>query len=258
MRVLERCIPSAAPEVKVQIDALRQAFSNDTSKAFELKPDLGLRSPSVESKPTPPGLYSQGPPTQGGQGWAQMQDTLSSKTISPSNGYGQQFQQPPAQAMPYTTTGFPMQGHTAYSQQALPQISTAPTGYPLEPVISNEQQQTPVWDPSGIFSQWNNAFGPPAQAQQTPPAAAQQDPRMQLPTSAPAMPPPPQQQQQQQSPQHVYSQQMPAPSASMMPTVTPVMWQNAFTDAYVSGHGHKRFRDDGGGDGYGGYQKRRG
>lgn len=257
MRVLERCIPSAAPEVKVQIDALRQAFSNDISHPFELKPDLGLRSPSVESKPTPPGVYNQNLPAQGGQVWPQMQDPLSSKTLSPSSEYGQSaFQQPPVQpTMPFTTSGFPAQGQAAYNHHGLPQISTAPAGFPLEPVISNEQQQTPVWDPSGIFSQWNNAFGPPSQPQQTPPAQ-----QMQHPTSAPAMPPQQhqQQQQQQQSPQHVYSQQLPAGAGqSMMPTVTPVMWQNAFTDAYVSGHGHKRVRDDGA-DGYGGYQKRRG
>lgn len=250
MRILERCISSAAPEVKVQIDALRQAFSNDTSKAFELKPDLGLRSPSVESKPTPPALYAQGLPTQGDSAWSSVPDTIPSKTISPSSEYGQQFQQqPPAQPnMPYTTASFPVQGQASYSHHALPQISTAPTGYSLEPVISNDQH-TPVWDPSGIFTQWNSAFGPPAQPQQTPPG---HDPRMQAPTAAPAVP-------QQQSPntaQHVYPQQMPQ-SAGMMPTVTPVMWQNAFTDAYVSGHGHKRFRDDGV-DGYGGYQKRRG
>lgn len=251
MRVLERCVPSAAPEVKVQIDALRQAFSNDTSRAFELRPDLGMRSPSTESRPTPPAIQNH-PLSQVGQSWPHPQDPLSSKTMSPSSEYDPPFQQPPThQTMPYITSGFPLQHQASYNQhQQLPQISTAPTEYPLEPTISNDQQ-TPVWDPSGIFSQWNSAFGPPAQAQQTPPG---RDPRMPQPTSAPVMPPP--QQQSPSSAQHAYSQQMP-PAAGVLPTVTPVMWQNAFTDAYVSGHGHKRFRDDGT-DGYGGYQKRRG
>ena len=244
MRVLERCIPSASPEVKVQIDALRQAFSNDTTKEFELKPDLGLRSPSVESKPTPPALQHPQPVTQNlpmpaSQAWQQIPETMSSKTISPSSEYGPGYAQPSVQpVMPFNSaSSFPVSNHSAFA--GLPQISTAPqTGYPLEPVISNEQQ-TPVWDPSGIFREWNTAFGPPAQAQQTPPGQSMQQPVMQSPTTA----------------QHMYSQQMPA--ANMMPTVTPVMWQNAFTDAYVSGHGHKRHRDDGM-DGYGGYQKRRG
>lgn len=248
MRVLERCTPSAAPEVKVQIDALRQAFSNDTSKAFELRADLGLRSPSVESKPTPPASQSQPPPSHTNQGWA-LHDGMSSKTMSPASEYGPPFQQPAATSnMPFITSSFQMQNQAAYSQPPLPQISTAPTGYGLEAVISNEQH-TPVWDPSGIFSQWHSAFGPPAQAQQTPPG---QNMSVSQPTSAPVIAP-------QQSPvaaQHMYSQQMPQ-NTGIMPTVTPVMWQNAFTDAYVSGHGHKRFRDDGT-DGYGGYQKRRG
>lgn len=252
MRVLERCTPSAAPEVKIQIDALRQAFSNDTSKTFELKSDLGLRSPSIESKATPPAVQQHSMPAQTSQGWSQMQDAMSSKTLSPSSEYGPAFQQPAAHStMPFITSSFPTQTPTGYSQQhGLPQISTAPTGYGLEPVVSNEQQ-TPVWDPSGIFSQWNSAFGPPAQPQQTPPG---HDSRVPQVTSTPAMP-----QQPQQSPvaaQHVYSQQMPQ-AAGMVPTVTPSMWQNAFTDAYVSGHGHKRIRDDVG-DGYGAYQKRRG
>lgn len=235
----------------MQIDALRVAFSSDISKSFELKSDLGLRSPSVESKPTPPALQHHSLPVQTGPDWSHMHDAMSSKTISPSSEFGPPFQQPPAQpAMPFITSSFPTQGQTGYNQQGLPQISTAPTGYGLQSVVSNEQH-TPVWDPSGIFSQWNSAFGPPAQAQQTPPG--HDNGRIPQPTSAPAMP------QQQQSPvtaQHMYSQQMPQ-NAGIMPTVTPVMWQNAFTDAYVSGHGHKRIRDDGV-DGFGGYQKRRG
>ena len=32
--------------------------------------------------------------------------------------------------------------------------------------------------------------------------------------------------------------------APMPPTVTPNMWQDAFTSAYVSGHGQKRYRDE--------------
>lgn len=248
MRVLERCIPSAAPEVKIQIDALRQAFSNDTSKEFELKPDLGLRSPSVESKPTPPAVYDVQPSNSlppGGQAWQQLPDTLSSKTISPASEYGPSYQPPPVQPQMMSfnsSSSYSMPSQSAFA--GLPQISTAPQtgGYPLETVMSNEQQ-TPVWDPSGIFREWNTAFGPPSQPQQTPPAQAMQQPPMMQPQQSPS------------SAQHVYSQQMPV--QNMMPAVTPVMWQNAFTDAYVSGHGHKRYRDDGA-DGYGGYQKRRG
>jgi len=47
------------------------------------------------------------------------------------------------------------------------------------------------------------------------------------------------------------SQQMPSSAhptvpdpIPSMPTVTPVMWQDAFTNAYVSGHGNKRYREE--------------
>lgn len=254
MRVLERCIPSAAPEVKVQIDALRQAFSNDTSQAFELKPDLGLRSPSVESKPTPPAVYNQALPAPTNHPtWSHLHDPLSSKTLSPASEYASSpssaFPPPAAAQQPYTTAAFPVQSQQTYTPHPpLPQISTAPTAYPLEPVLSPDhpqpQPQPPVWDPSGIFSQWNTAFGAPPPPQPPDPRLQQQP--QQPPTSAPVYAaPPPQQQQQQQM------------SGAALPTVTPVMWQNAFTDAYVSGHGHKRFRDEGG-EGYAGFAKRRG
>ena len=44
-----------------------------------------------------------------------------------------------------------------------------------------------------------------------------------------------------------------------VPTVTPVMWQDAFTNAYVSGHGQKRYREmSADHSAYNPYSKRRG
>lgn len=67
-------------------------------------------------------------------------------------------------------------------------------------------------------------------------------------TSAPAMP----HQQSTNSQQTLYSSQQLPPNAGLLvpettppvPTVTPLMWQDAFTTAYVSGHGNKRYRAD--------------
>ncbi|KAK5124164.1 hypothetical protein LTR85_001867 [Meristemomyces frigidus] len=162
MRVLEQCISSASTEMQAQINALREAFSQDTSKAFELKPTLGLRSPALDNHPTPPELR-QGPSSAPPQSapWSHLPDAASSKTMSPISDYGQPFdhipshgapvQQPP---MTYHQGTYQLQNHSSYASQSLQHVTSAPqAGYALEPVISNEQQTTPVWDPSGIFNQ---------------------------------------------------------------------------------------------------------
>jgi hypothetical protein len=48
MRVLEQCTSSTTPEIQQQIHALREAFSRDTSKPFELKLTLGMHSPVMD------------------------------------------------------------------------------------------------------------------------------------------------------------------------------------------------------------------
>ena len=250
MRVLEICAPSANPEVQVQISSLREAFSQDTSKQFELKQNLGLRSPSIDSQHTPPGgqpiqhgSFGQPAPT-----WAHLQDAGSSKTLSPASEYTPPYEQAPNQPpMPFNTQSYSGPSPTAYAPPTIPQGTSGPAqGYALEPVISNEQQ-TPVWDPSGIFQQWNTAFGAQAPAQQ-PQQAIVPDPRMQ-PTSAPILqapqPAPPAQAPMYPS-QHVTTGANPTvpDPLSNIPTVTPVMWQDAFTNAFASGHGHKRYREE--------------
>ncbi|KAK3714645.1 hypothetical protein LTR37_007625 [Vermiconidia calcicola] len=254
MRILELCESSASPEIQIQINALREAFSQDTSKPFELKQGLGMRSPSTEGHPTPPGAYTnhQSASTQGSTAWPHLQEASSSKTMSPASEYGPPFDgsanRPP---MPYHTSSFAGSTPQAYAPanvQQMPPVQQ--NSYALEPVISNEQT-TPVWDPSGIFQQWNTAFGVQAQAAPQPQPAIP-DPRMQ-PISAPVMPQ-----------QHMYASQHHVPGVASVapvpvpdvPTVTPVMWQHAFTSAYVSGQGHKRHRDEG--LDYEQYAKRRG
>ena len=256
MRILEQCTANAGPEVQVQINALRDAFSEDTSKPFELRASLGVQSPasSENYSPTPPAMQQsqQATPIQGTPPWSQLGDTASSKTMSPASEFSQPFDRMQAHpAMPYKGASFAVPSPTAYAPSNVQRTTSAPRqqGYGLQPVISNEQQPQPVWDPSGIFQQWNTAFGAQAQAQAqaVPQPAPIPDPRIQ-PTAAPMVT-------QQQSPvgQHpMYgSQQMPSTVSPVgpdpipaMPTVTPVMWQDAFTNAYVSGHGHKRHRDE--------------
>ena len=56
MRVLETMSPSfPMPEMQQQVNSLRQAFSADCSKAFELKPTFPFGSPQVAPQTSPMG-----------------------------------------------------------------------------------------------------------------------------------------------------------------------------------------------------------
>ena len=63
MRILETCTTAwPQPEMQTQIDALRDAFSADTSKPFQLKPYFPFGSPPVTGmslQPSPPLETSQ-------------------------------------------------------------------------------------------------------------------------------------------------------------------------------------------------------
>ena len=54
MRILETCTPAwPMPEMHQQVDTLRQAFSADTSKPFELKASFPFGSPQVPAQASP-------------------------------------------------------------------------------------------------------------------------------------------------------------------------------------------------------------
>ena len=149
------------------------------------------------------------------------------------------------------SNSYPMLAQADYNSTNLHRVTSAPQqSYALTPVVSNEQT-SPVWDPSGIFNQWHTAFG--GQSQPSPSQPTRQSPvdYRSLPTSAPMIP-----QQQPTSGQYpLYSApqlQVPQPRTTAalpeqvpsMPTVTPNMWHDAFTNAYVSGYGNKRNREE--------------
>ena len=291
MRVLEQCQSCTGPEVQAQINALRQAFSKDATQPFELKESLGMPSPTLTYHALPDAsAHRTAQPVQPGidHGWAHITSTMPAESAALPAAYHQPPVSSASSTMPVTSS--------VGSYNPLPDTSTATTTYTtpafanatasaydqhysLERLSSNEQQQAPApaWDPSGIFNQWNNAFGnPPPPSQPSAP-----DPRYTQPSSTAALLPTPLPQ---VSPlndatgmsgnffQHALGgatglpqPQMPAdnvyPTYPTVQTVTSDMWQDAFTSAYVSGHGQKRYRDDaqdasGDYDAYG--QKRRG
>ena len=149
--------------------------------------------------------------------------------------------------MAYPTTTYQM-APNSFNTGSMPHVTAAPqSAFPLEPVVNSEQPPAPVWDPSGIFQQWSTAFGG-APAPQPVPQPQVGGPRMPN-ASASGM----HSQYSPTSQQTMYgTQQVPNSGAAAIPettppipTVTPLMWQDAFTTAYVSGHGNKRYRDDG-------------
>merc|ERR1712054_310154 len=119
--------------------------------------------------------------------------------------------------MAYPTTTYQM-APNSFNTGSMPHVTAAPQpAFPLEPVVNSEQPQVggprmPNASASGMHSQ----YSPTSQqtmygTQQVPNSGA---------AAIPETTPP-------------------------IPTVTPLMWQDAFTTAYVSGHGNKRYRGDG-------------
>lgn len=62
MQLLERCTNACPmPDMQQQIDALREAFSADTRKPFDLKPSFPYGSPTSSNQSSPPTLQYQQP-----------------------------------------------------------------------------------------------------------------------------------------------------------------------------------------------------
>lgn len=210
-----------------------------------------MQSPRSDNySPTPPALQQSQDvtPVQGTPAWSQLADAASSKTMSPASEFTRPYDGIHAQTnTPYSAPGFAGPVQTTYDPRTVPQaVPVSSPAYGLQRALSNEQPQ-PVWDPSGIFQQWNTAFGAQPQAQAH---AVQQPAPMPNPGPHPAAMPLMTQQQPNIGQQAIYGPQQftanvsPVEAIPAMPTVTPVMWQDAFTNAYVSGHGHKRFREE--------------
>lgn len=141
----------------------------------------------------------------------------------------------------FTPPNYQLPATTPYSDSSLHRVTpTSQTGYALEPVSSNEQ--LPAWDPSGIFNHWNTAFGA-ATPLPPPPRGMLGIPTVSASTLPPLLSP--------GSQHNGYDAHPPLPTAEIlgsagihvMPAVTPIMWQDAFTNAFVSGHGQKRYRE---------------
>ena len=227
MRILEECISAwPMPETEAQINGLRQAFSVDVNKPFELKPSFPLGTPSDSYHPSPPGPPQQQLQSNTALQYQHQQPPQQHLLIPQNQAYvNQQVNQmqqgaylatPPVSAVSSDSKPQSPQYQQGYNlnHQSFNQIPTS--NYFQHPNIAEQ----PQWNPPPIIDQFNTAFALPPSALAPPPTApyGSSPPGVQSisPTSysnhSPSYPqsasyPPPPRQMQQQNQQTYYHQQ---------------------------------------------------
>ncbi|KAL0257401.1 hypothetical protein SLS55_008213 [Diplodia seriata] len=219
MRILEQCIGNwPMPEMQAQVNNLREAFSADTSKPFELKPSFPFGSPAIHNNPSP---ISDG-------GYRHRGSAQDPSLEQPGQvNYTQHPITPPISA-----SDTDPKADSPVVQSLV--MMAAGQRQPQQPSMQNQE---PVqWNPNRIFDQWNAAFGTyelRTPQQETQPSAYYQSssvsPHTQQIPNVPAQLPPP------------VSYATPA-----QPYVTPSMWQDVVASSF-SNESLKRRWDYGGG-----------
>jgi len=256
MRILETCTPSwPMPEMQQQVNNLRQAFSADVTKPFELKPTFPFGSPQVPPQSSPssnPGTFRSRLPSQQSPLEQPGQVKYHAHPITPpisASDHDTTADSPVAQSLVMMASG-----------QRAPQSATG------------LQMQEPVqWNPQRIFecvfvllpycflhtwltrhSQWNVAFGTPPSS-----TASQSSPPLRRPPTGNAY--------ELRTPQETNQPNYPMPNVSPQPNslpgaqsqlptssyatpgatyVTPTMWQEVVASSFP-GDGLKRRWDHG-------------
>ena len=252
MRILESCTSTwPVPDMQARIDALREAFSADISRPFELKPSFPYGSPSSSV-----GLQPSPPP-----------DDHLSRPMPPHHDSLRQSHQLPYNAQPVTppvSAGFDTSKGNSFSSVSMPMMSNGQQQQqqPLQPtsIINNQVE----WNPTPIFkyvplpsimslivlttgSSWNTAFGTPTapMASKTMLVPQQPSPDLYPPSSLPTHPIPPLQSQQ-SYPEQTYPVSSETPSLSRVQTapqlpafpsptpsfVTSSMWRDTVASTY--------------------------
>ncbi|KAI4617809.1 hypothetical protein J4E83_006141 [Alternaria metachromatica] len=230
MRVLETMSPSfPMPEMQQQVNSLRQAFSADCSKAFELKPTFPFGSPQVAPQTSPmghQGSYRPRHPSHPSPLEQPGQVNYHALPITPpisASDRGSKADSPVAQSLVMMASG-----HRA-----------------AQPQSGMQMPENAQWNPQRIFDQWNVAFGTPpptsASSQASPPlrphppgtnydmrpAQEAMQPGYQMSNTSP-----------QSSNVHAVPGQMPPASTygNTAPVyVTPTMWQEAVASSLPDG-----------------------
>ncbi|KAF2013414.1 hypothetical protein BU24DRAFT_349768 [Aaosphaeria arxii CBS 175.79] len=160
MRILETCKPAwPMPEMHQQVDNLRQAFSADVTKPFELKPTFPFGSPQVATQSSPlsnAGSYRSRLPSQQSPLEQPGQVNYHAHPITPpisASDHDPKTDSPVAQSLVMMAAG-----------QRAPQNQA-----------SMQMQEPAQWNPQRLLDQWNVAFGTPppsTTSQSSPPLRA--------------------------------------------------------------------------------------
>ncbi|KAF1808719.1 hypothetical protein P152DRAFT_212646 [Eremomyces bilateralis CBS 781.70] len=231
MRVLEKVAPAfPMPEMQAQINGLREAFSADVTKPFELKASFPFSSPTLRSEASPIGTDNTYQHQLSGQDLPSIdppgQVTYHTHPITPpisATGSDTRADSPVVQSLMLMAQG-----------QGPPQSSTG------MPAVEH-------WNPSRIFDQWHVAFGTPtsqntndSSSQASPPlrppplannAFDQRSVQEQAPPSVAAAPQPAYNQA--YVPQRAPGQTLASSPVQQAPSyVTPSMWQDAVASSF--------------------------
>ncbi|KAI4207254.1 MAG: hypothetical protein LQ348_000639 [Seirophora lacunosa] len=233
MRLLEKCTSAwPVPEMQASIDALREAFSADTSQAFRLKPSFPYGSPRAPLKLSEPVETKYHAP------FARQSSHEQAAQVN----YGTQPLTPPISAGLDTAPSGSMN------------LGLMPNGHPQGLDMDSINLDQSGWDPTGIFDQWNTAFPTPASMMSNTMNGSQPSPPIYTPNSIASQDMAHVnesiQQQQQQYPMQCtmppLQQVQPSPSyPSTAPSfVTPNMWRDTVANTYDPGGMKRRWEMD--------------
>ena len=153
MQLLEKCTTLwPMPDMQHQIDALREAFSIDTRKPFELKPTFPYGSPASSVHQTPPRGLPYQQPQLNRTGSMDMQH----QNLDPHQGQQQQQQHMNYAGQPITPPiSAGGMGTTKSDSPAVQSLVMMATGQriPQQQTITNSVPMVDpsTWNPSRIF-----------------------------------------------------------------------------------------------------------
>jgi len=271
MRILESCIPAwPMADMQAQIQSLREAFSRNTDRAFELKPSFPYGSPVARLQPSPPiDTYSEqqirSQTTHEQTSHLRYHSTPITPPISTGNSKDGSLDTAPLPLMQHHFSSSMPSSHIADENLTWNPTRIFEYAVKFPPLKLAPPVVRPTADPSR--SQWTTAFGTPSstmsasvsslnQQSQSPtmytPSASgsdlphlhdamqqQQQPQFALP---PNMVPVPQMQRPPPPPQ----QQTPPYAAPSHSYVSPSMWQDTVASTYDPSGSLKRRWDMGG------------
>ncbi|KAK1255132.1 hypothetical protein MKX08_009127 [Trichoderma sp. CBMAI-0020] len=221
MRIMETVMEAwPMPELRRQIDAVREAFSADIRKPFVLKPSFPYGSPHPSHSASPPAFRGM----ERAGSMEQVLDTSGTQTVS--------YISHPI-SPPISTGGLDSKSDSPSAQSLVMMPQTVGPGMP--PNMTMPEQ--PAWNPAKIFEQWNTTFGTPAHTEPNPVSPASSL-NIASSSGAPEIPslddiqavnsslPP--------GSQHSISPQQYA-AAPVPNFVTPAMWQESVANVYEGG-----------------------